>query len=177
MSFLHPTNRDHAAGDHASRNEHDAVPNLGGFGRIVVPVNPVTWSSPDALPVATALAQRTGGQIRLVHVRMYDRPARGTGRFFPETERQATAVLEDALPTAWSAGVPAGGVVVEAARDRIASAIAEEAAAWDADIIVMTDRPRGLPSLMVRGAGMAQRVMREAACPVLAVRPSESGSK
>jgi nucleotide-binding universal stress UspA family protein len=166
MSFL-----DHINDDDAGE------PSPTGFARIMVPVNPVAWSSPDALPVATAMAKRTGGKIRLVHVRMYDPPVRGGPRFFPETERQATAVLEEALPSAWSAGVPASGVVVEAARGHVATVIAEEAAAWHADMIVMTDRPRGLPGLIARGAGMAQQVMRVSSCPVLAVRPNDSRTK
>jgi nucleotide-binding universal stress UspA family protein len=49
--------------------------------------------------------------------------------------------------------------------------IAWQAAAWPADLIVLTRRPRSALSRLVRGS-VPDQVMRKASCPVLVATPS-----
>jgi hypothetical protein len=61
--------------------------------------------------------------------------------------------------------------VVDARRGDVAAAIAWQAAAWPADLIVLTRRPRQALSRLVRGS-VPDQVMRKADCPVLAIPPA-----
>jgi nucleotide-binding universal stress UspA family protein len=92
------------------------------------------------------------------------------GRSYLETPGEATAVLEEALLAAWACGGPrATTVVVDTRRGDVAAAIAWQAAAWPADLIVLTRRPRPAVSRLIRGS-VPDQVMRKASCPVLAIR-------
>jgi nucleotide-binding universal stress UspA family protein len=82
---------------------------------------------------------------------------RGAGRFYPQTASEAAAVPDEALPMIWACALKATTAVVRAPRAEVAAAIAQQASAWRADVIVMTRRP--------------DQVMRKAHCPVLAVHP------
>ena len=140
------------------------------FRRILVPVRAPDESCP-ALAVAARICALGNGVLRLVHVRTCDPPLPIVGRFYLETPGEATAVLEEALPTAWACGDPrATTVVVDARRGDVAAAIAWQAAAWPADLIVLTRRPRPALSRLVRGS-VPDQVMRKASCPVLASPP------
>jgi nucleotide-binding universal stress UspA family protein len=138
------------------------------FRRILVPVRAPGQAYP-AMAVAARICGITGGVLRLVHVRTCDPPLPIVGRFYLETPGEATAVLEEALPAAWACGGPrATTVVVDARRGDVAAAIAWQAAAWPADLIVLTRRPRPALSRLVRGS-VPDQVMRKASCPVLAI--------
>jgi nucleotide-binding universal stress UspA family protein len=145
----------------------------GGGGtplqRIFVPVD--SFGRADRpLALAARFGATAGGQLRLVHVRMWDPAARGGGgRFYFETSEQATAVLEQALTSVWAYGVPASGVVVDAARSRVARAIAAEARSWGAEVMVVSRRPRAAIGVLVLGS-LSNQLMREAGCPVLVTR-------
>jgi nucleotide-binding universal stress UspA family protein len=137
--------------------------------RILVPVR----SAEDAagpLAVAARVCNTATYTVRLVHVRIYDRPMRGSGRFYPQTRAEAAAIPDDALPIAWAYGLRATTAVVGAPRREVASAIARHAAAWHADMIIMTRRPSLAICRMVLGS-VPDQVMRKAHCPVLAVHP------
>jgi nucleotide-binding universal stress UspA family protein len=142
------------------------------FRRILVPVRS-PGESADALAAATRICSSTVNSIlRLVHVRIYDPPMpRCPGRFYLETAAEATALLDEALLMVWSDGAQATTAVVNAPRADVAGAIARQASAWRADMIVLTRRRRLSVSRMVLGS-VADQVMREATCPVLAVQPN-----
>ena len=143
------------------------------FRRILVPVHRPGESGP-ALAVAARICGMTGGALRLVHVRTCDPPLPIVGRSYLETAGEATAVLEEALLAAWACGGPqATTAVVDARRTDVAQAIAGQAAAFRADLIVLTRRPRLASTRLVRGS-VPDQVMRQAACPVLAVPPARS---
>jgi nucleotide-binding universal stress UspA family protein len=147
------------------------------FRRILVPVRSPGQAGP-ALAVAAPLCTLAGGMLRLVHVRTCDPPLRASvgapARFYPETVGQAAAVLEEALLAAWACGGPrATTAVVDARRTDVARAIAWQAAVWRADLIVLTRRPRLASTRLVWGS-VPDQVMRQAACPVLAVPPAHS---
>jgi nucleotide-binding universal stress UspA family protein len=101
---------------------------------------------------------------------MWDPPVRG-GRFYPETSEEATTVLDSAMRYLWARGVDATGVIVEAQRSCMATAIVREASRWGADVIVLTARPRRFVTLGVWDKTTRQ-VMEAASCPVLIVYPS-----
>jgi len=107
----------------------DAQAGGGGMSlqRICVPVDSYGQSDP-ALVQAARLSAVVGGQLRLVHVRMWDPVPRSVGaRFHLETSEQATEVLYQALTRVWAYGASASGVVVDAPRNRVARAIAAAA--------------------------------------------------
>jgi nucleotide-binding universal stress UspA family protein len=134
--------------------------------RVLVPVDE-SGHADRALALAVQFCAQVGGQLRLVHVRMWDPSVpRYGGRFFWETSEQATTVLDQALTSVWACGVPASGVVVDAARSRVARAIAAEARSWRAQVMVVARRPRTAIGVMLHGSLSAQ-LMREAGCPVL----------
>ena len=136
--------------------------------RILVPVCAPGQAYP-AMAAAARICGMTGGVLRLVHVRTYDPPLPIVGRSYLETPGEAAAVLEEALLAAWACGGPrATTVVVDARRGDEAAAIAWQAAAWPADLIVLTRRPRPALSRLVRGS-VPDQVMRRASCPVLAI--------
>ena len=141
------------------------------FRRILVPVRTPGQAYP-AMAEAARICGLTGGVLRLVHVRTYDPPLPIVGRVYLETPGEATAALEEALLAAWACGGPrATTVVVDARRGDVAAAIAWQAAAWPADLIVLTRRPRPALSRLVRGS-VPDQVMRKASCPVLAIPPA-----
>ena len=138
------------------------------FRRILVPVRAPDQAYP-ALAVAARICAPGNGVLRLVHVRTCDPPLPIAGRLYLETPGEATAVLEEALLAAWACGGPrATTVVVDVRRDDVAAAIAWQAAAWPADLIVLTRRPRPALSCLVRGS-VPDQVMRKASSPVLAI--------
>jgi nucleotide-binding universal stress UspA family protein len=138
--------------------------------RILVPVG-LSRGSAETLGVAAQVASTNGGQLRLLHVRLYDPPMpRCPSRFYPYTAAEAAAVLDEAMLTVWGFGVPATSAIVDAPRHELATAIARHAAAWAADVIAMTRRPRRAVGVLVLGS-VPDEVMRRAACPVLAVHP------
>ena len=138
------------------------------FRRILVPVR----APGQAYPAMAAAARICGitGVLRLVHVRTCDPPLPIVGRVYLETPGEATALLEEALLAAWACGgLRATTVAVDARRGDVAAAIAWQAAAWSADLIVLTRHPRPALSRLVRGS-VPDQVMRKASCPVLAIR-------
>jgi nucleotide-binding universal stress UspA family protein len=155
-----------------------ADPADGGssFRRVLVPVR-----SPGEAGLALAAAARicgmTNGVLRLVHVRTCDPPLRSPARFYRETPGEAAAVLEEALVAAWACGGPrATTAVVDARHGDVALAIAWQAAAWPADLIVLTRHPNLAITRLARGS-LPDQVMRQARCPVLAIpRPKTTAS-
>jgi nucleotide-binding universal stress UspA family protein len=143
------------------------------FRRILVPVSAPDESRP-ALAVAARICALGNGVLRLVHVRICDPPLPIAGRLSLETAGDAAAVLEEALLMAWACGGPrATTAVVNARRPDVAMAIAWQAAAWPADLIVLTRRPRLAITRLV-GGSVPDQFMRKASCPVLAVPPRQS---
>lgn len=136
--------------------------------RIFVPVD--SFGQADrALGLAAQFGAAVGGQLRIVHVRMWDPPAKGAGgRFFFETSEQATAVLDKALTSVWAYGVPASGVVVDAVRAQVARVIAAEAHSWGAEVVVVARRPRTAIGVLLLGS-LSDQLMRKAGCPVLVI--------
>jgi nucleotide-binding universal stress UspA family protein len=156
------------------------LPDFGGgpsFQRILVPVLSPAESA-EALAAAVRVCTSTlNGVLRLVHVRVYDPPMpRCPSRFYAETVAEAAAVLDDAMLIVWGGGAQATTAVMDAPRGEVGTAIAQQASAWRADVIVLTRRPRPAISRFVLGS-VADQVMRKASCPVLAVHPKAKTSR
>jgi nucleotide-binding universal stress UspA family protein len=146
----------------------------GSFRRVLVPIDPLGESAMDSLDLATRIGTTTGGPLRVVCVRMWDPPvARSPGRFYLQTSEAVTELLATALRLVWDRGVEATGIVVDAERSKIATAIVGEAAAWDADVIVMTQEPR---RFFTRGLWdkVSTQVMRATDRPVMVVHPTHT---
>jgi nucleotide-binding universal stress UspA family protein len=150
------------------------VPDFGGrpsFRRILVPVSSPAESA-EALTTAVRVCGSTiNGVLRLVHVRAYDPPMpRCPSRFYTETVAEAGVLLDEALLIIWGGGAQATTAMVDAPRAEVGAAIAQQASAWGADVIVLTRRRRPAISRVLLGS-VADQVMRKASCPVLAVHP------
>jgi nucleotide-binding universal stress UspA family protein len=150
------------------------VPDSGdgpSFRRIFVPVRSPGESAEALAAAARVWSSTINGVLRLVHVRIYDPPMpRCPGRFYPETAAEAAALLDEALLIIWDGGAGATTAVVDAPRREVAAAIAQQASAWRADVIVLTRRRRPAISRLVLSS-VADQVMRKASCPVLTVHP------
>jgi len=164
-----------------SHHLREAIPDTdvpdGGessFRRILIPVRSPSESA-EALAVGARVCRSTiNGVLRLIHIRIYDPPMRGCpGRFYPETVAEAAAMVDEALLIVWGSGAQASTSVMDAPRGEVAAAIVQHASAWRADVIVLTRRRRLAISRMVLGS-VADRVMRMATCPVLAVHPKRN---
>jgi nucleotide-binding universal stress UspA family protein len=139
------------------------------FRRILVPVG-LAGHAAESIAVAARVCRSANGVLRLVHVRIFEPPMRGFGGFYPQTAAEAAAVLDEPLLMAWGYGLEATTAVVDAPRGEVASAIASQASAWPADMIVMTRRPSPAICRLVLGS-VPDQVMRKANCPVLTVHP------
>lgn len=144
----------------------------GTFRRVLVTVDSF-GAATNALSLAARMGHATGGPLRLVHVRVWDPPVlspRGGGRSYPETSEEATALLDNAMSYVWARGVEASGVVVEARRSGMATAITTEASRWGADVLLLTAQPRRFITLGVWDKATHQ-IMQAAPCPVFIVYP------
>jgi nucleotide-binding universal stress UspA family protein len=158
--------------DSASRAVSQRSHGGGEFHRIFVPVNG-SDSAVDAVALAARLCVATSGELRVVHVRLFDPPMRTSGRFYPESSEQATSVLERAVATAWTWGSKASGEIIDAPRSRVAASIAAAARLWNAELVVLFRRDRPAVARFMLGS-VANQVMRRVTCPVLVVRPGQS---
>ena len=145
------------------------------FRRMLVPIR-LTGDAAETLAVAARICCMTNGVLRLVHVRIFDPPMRGSGRFYPENTSEAAAIADEALPLVWAHGLEATTAVVDAPRGEVGTAIAQQASAWRADVIVMTRRPSLAICRLVLGS-VPDQVMRKAHCPVLAVHPRQKATR
>ena len=142
--------------------------------KILVPTD-FSDDANHALQVAKDLAKKLGAEIVLLHAYHVDlpmaTPALGGGYvlpdgFFEELRTQATQHVEALVGEVVKDGVTATGIAVE---ERPFTAILDEAKRRSSDLIVMGTR--GLTGLKhVAFGSVAERVVREAPCPVLTVK-------
>jgi nucleotide-binding universal stress UspA family protein len=145
------------------------------FRRIVVAVQA---SDQGALDLVRQLATE-GTQVQVLHLR--ERELSGPTWYSRESGREASYVIEEAVFGLRMAGIAAGGNIRHAIVDRVAEAILAEAAAFDADLIVLGCPHRGELATRLFGS-VTLRVVRRSSCPVIvaprraaAPRPVVSG--
>jgi hypothetical protein len=90
-----------------TREPEIAVPDVDtpafGDGPAYRPILVPVRLAEDALGPLAVVARVCGAAsctVRLVHVRIYDPPMRGSGRFYPQNKTEAAAIPDDALPIA-----------------------------------------------------------------------------
>lgn len=135
------------------------------FRRILLAVE-----SGDAGLVATsltvALARSSGGSVHVVHVNEYVTGGRGAT---VESQAEAVGVVAAAMAEIEEAGIPASGATYRTATFDVAAAIADLAAQFQADVIVLGSRRRRFGSVLRRS--MRNRVARRTQLPVLLAPP------
>jgi len=140
------------------------------YKRIMVPVDG-SATSQTALLHALALAREQQAALRLVYVmeRIQAWATEGQVDLDGVLRDSGKAVLVNAEAVAAEGGVAAESAMVDAGAQRIARCIADEAATWKADLIVMgTHGRRGIDHLIL--GSVAEGVVRTARTPVLLVR-------
>lgn len=141
------------------------------YKRILVPVDG-SQTSNKALVAALEMAREQGGRVRVMHA--IDELAMASGfEYSGEVARmareQGQKTLDDALAIVNSAGVEGDIHLLSAPGKRLGDSVAEEAAAWQADLVVVgTHGRRGLSRVLL-GSG-AESVIRLASIPVLVIR-------
>jgi len=142
------------------------------YKRILVPVDGSETSN-KALVAALQLAREGGGRVRLLHV-LDPMAFLSTGygpvvNLLQIAKDGASQVLAAAMEMAKAAGVPAEENCVERPGGRLGELVADEARAWEADLVVVGTHGRHGVSRALLGSG-AEQVLRLAPVPVLSVR-------
>jgi nucleotide-binding universal stress UspA family protein len=141
------------------------------YKRILVPVDGSETSN-KALVAALQMARESGGRVSVIHTLdelAYLSGFEVGGDLIQLARDYASRVLRDALEVAKSAGVPVETKLVEAIGARLGEVVADEARAWEADLVVVGTHGRRGVSRVLLGSG-AEQVLRLAPVPVLAVR-------
>ena len=144
---------------------------------ILVPTD-FSADAQEALSTAMDLAKKFDAKIVIVHAYHVDIPLMAPplggvyalpAGFYDQLRAQATLQVEAAAQELAAAGVEARGIAVA---DPAAMAIVEYARSLSADLVVMGTR--GLTGLKHVALGsVAERVVRNAPCPVLTVKASD----
>ena len=136
------------------------------FERILVAVEGSPHSS-KTIPVATDLATRYGATVTVLHVREHERYEGQDVDLGPPLE--AEALVEATLEIFRRAGVSATGVIRRVTPGQTPKEIVEVAKETQATLIVIGARGMTELKSLVLG-GVANKVVRNATCPVLLVR-------
>lgn len=140
------------------------------FKKIVVAVQDFEHCQ-AALDLVRNVATEGVTEVQVLHLR--ERELAGPTVYSRENKDQASFVADAAIFELRMAGIAAGGNVRSAIVDRIAEAILREAAAFDADLIVLGRPRRGELATRLLG-GVTMRVLRRSACPVIVAPRQES---
>ncbi|MEU9410782.1 universal stress protein [Streptomyces sp. NPDC048281] len=109
------------------------------FQRILVAVDPGP-ARRSAVRLTGELAKLTNAEVRVVHVIA---SAASVAAIVPlEEDAEAQAVLDEALTALREAGVKAGGTLVRGLTTQVATAIADTAEEFAADLIVLSPHHR-----------------------------------
>ncbi|MFW6192478.1 MAG: universal stress protein [Gemmatimonadota bacterium] len=143
------------------------------YDRITVPLDGSTFGR-EALPAARAVARRSNGTLRLVHVHAMFPPIEGEqpSRPFLEMEEEAREADRERLGVL-AAGLADEGFAVET--ELLEGPVVETLAAdvnARADLVVMSTHGRGAFSRFWLGS-VADGLIRSAETPVLLIRPDE----
>lgn len=149
------------------------------FGRILAPTD-FSSHSHEALRYACGLAERFGAELHVIHALSEIVP---TGpdpllmpvmppQFYAEDEQRAIEALKTELKPEW--GTPAS--LTTAVRwGAPAEAIVDYAAEHKVDLLVIATHGRtGLFHVLL--GSVAERIIREAPCPVLTIRSAPAGT-
>lgn len=137
------------------------------FERILLAVDTSSHSG-VAVAAARAAALAAGGEVRVLHIRDIEVFGRGA-TVASDAEGEAQQFADGIVADLTADGITATGIVHSAFAGRVAVAILEEAAAWDATLIVMGSK--GLTDLEgILVGSTAHKVLHLSKLPVLVAR-------
>ena len=137
------------------------------FKRILVPVD-FDQSSLKALEIAAKIAQQNDGTAFILHIIPVDMDVSGMPQYVDLIKRQESLDREKLTPIAKEHLAQVKYEILDE-MGQPAEVIAEVAARQSADLIVMVTHGRRGLARLVEGS-VAEKVLRIAPCPVLAVR-------
>ncbi|KQV59591.1 universal stress protein UspA [Pelomonas sp. Root1217] len=145
------------------------------YQRILVPTDGSTTSE-KGLTEAIAIAKLSGGRIRLVHVLDALSVAIGgdgfgsySTEFLPSLRDAGQEILTKARQRVEATGVEVDDALREMLSGRVSDQVLQEAAAWEAELIVIGTHGRRGVRRMLLGSD-AEQVLRQASVPILLVR-------
>ena len=145
------------------------------YQRILVPVDGSATAA-KGLQEAIALAKLTAGHIRLLHV-VDDLPLLMSGDGYASLAGDVLGVLREAgekivaeaKAAVQRAGVPVETAIYDSLQGRLADRVVQEAADWQAELVVLGTHGRRGVRRLVLGSD-AEQILRCANVPVLLVR-------
>jgi nucleotide-binding universal stress UspA family protein len=152
------------------------------YQRILVPFDGSVTST-RGLDEAIALGQLTGARLRLVHLvddllyaTGFETGAVYSSDVLPLMRDAGRKILGDGQARAQRAGIDADTQLLEGMGARLADAVAEQAKAWGAELIVIGTHGRRGVGRWLLGSD-AEQVLRSAPVPVLLVRAPEGAGE
>jgi len=145
------------------------------YQRILVPFDGSATSS-RGLDEAIGIATLTGASLRLIHMldildftNGFETAAIYTDHVIPFMRRTGEEILQGGKARAENAGVRADTVLLEGMKTRLCDAVAEQARAWGAELVVIGTHGRRGVGRMLLGSD-AEQIVRTSIAPVLLVR-------
>lgn len=141
------------------------------FKKILVPVDGSSTSN-QALDYALKLAKEGHSQVRALHAideLGYLSSYEFSGELMATARRNGTQVLQNAVVAGQALNVPTDTRLVDQPGQRLGQTVADEAASWGADLIVVGTHGRRGVGRVLLGSG-AEQIVRLATVPVLTVR-------
>ena len=141
------------------------------FQKILVPVDGSSTSS-KALDYALKLARQDHSQVRALHSideLGYLSSYEYSGELVENARKNGTQVLQNAVIAAQALNVPADTRLVDQPGQRLGQTVADEAASWGADLVVVGTHGRRGVGRVLMGSG-AEQIVRMSPVAVLTVR-------
>ena len=141
------------------------------FKKILIPVDGSSTSN-KALDYALQMAKDAPCQIRFIHAideLGYLSSYEYSGELMATAHKNGTGILQAAMVAAQAANVPADTHLIDTPGQRLGQTVADEAASWGADLIVLGTHGRRGVGRVLLGSG-AEQIVRMAPVPVLIVR-------
>ncbi len=141
------------------------------FRKILVPVDGSSTSG-KALDYALQLAKDNHSQVRALHAideLGYLSGYEYSGELMDAARKSASEVLQKAVLAAQAKGVPLDTRLVDQPGQRLGQTVADEAAGWGADLVVVGTHGRRGVGRVLMGSG-AEQIVRMAPVAVLTVR-------
>ena len=141
------------------------------FQKILVPVDGSSTSN-HALDYALKLAKEDHSQVRALHAideLGYLSSYEYSGELMASARKNGSQVLQNAVLAAQALNVPADTKLVDLPGQRLGHTVADEAASWGADLVVVGTHGRRGVGRVLLGSG-AEQIVRMSPVAVLTVR-------
>ena len=141
------------------------------FKKILIPVDGSSTSN-KALDYALQMAKDAPSQVRFIHAideLGYLSSYEYSGELMATAHKNGTGILQAAMVAAQAANVPADTHLIDTPGQRLGQTVADEAASWGADLIVVGTHGRKGIGRVFLGSG-AEQIIRLAPVPTLVIR-------